>query len=479
MARIVAVLARSLVAVSFAALAGFLRPAELQAAGFLLFEQSGRGLGSAFAGEGAVAMDPTTLYYNPAGMVLLPGTQFSSSGFVIYTRQNFENRGTRFADGIIDGGEIPGNSGGNGGGIALVPTFFLTHQFHERVSAGIGLSTPFGLETDWPRNWVGRYHARLSRLLTINVNPSLAVRLTDWLSIGAGANAQWAHARLNNNLDMGSICQILGPQQPTPIPPEVCTQFLGLEPGKVNGYVKLKGSDWSAGYNIGLLFLPWKGTRIGLTYRSRIGHTLTGDARFSVPPKAEILRTASGALRKTDASASVTLPDRASISLYQEVTEDLQFLADVTWTHWSLFDQLVFKFENPRQPQVVEPENWNDSLRYSLGLVYVLNEMWSFRTGFAYDNSPVPSRVRLTPRIPDSDRYWLAVGLGIRPTSRIRIDLSYAHIFSPQVSTRNPDPITHARLIGNFDSNGDLFAFQLTYDIDWTFSDPFGTATGG
>ncbi len=473
MARIVTVLARTLALLGVAAIPTIVRPSAAHAAGFLLFEQSGRGMGSAYAGEGAVAMDPTTVYYNPAGMVLVPGTQFAASGFVVYTRSNFENRGSHLSE-EVGGAQIQGNSGGNGGGIALLPTFFLTHQFNERVSAGIGVSAPFGLETDWPRGWVGRYHARLSRLQTININPSFAVRVTDWLSIGAGANAEWANARLNNNLDMGSICQILGAQQNPPIPPAVCTAFLGLEPGKVDGYVKLKGDDWSAGYNVGTLFMPWKGTRIGLTYRSRIEHTLTGDARFSIPQKAQILATQSGALRNTGLSGTTTLPDRASISLFQEVTDNLHFLADVTWTHWSLFNALVFNFANPKQPQVVEPENWHNSLRYSMGLAYLLNEVWSFRGGFAYDESPVPNRVRLTPRIPDSDRYWLTVGLGVRPTSRIRIDLSYAHIFSGQASTRNPDPITHARLVGNFDSNADLFAAQLTYDIDWTFSDTMG-----
>jgi long-chain fatty acid transport protein len=480
MARIVTVLRRSpFVALAVGALLAAIRVPQAHAAGFLLQEQSGRGLGSAFAGEGAVAMDPTTLYYNPAGMVLVPGTQFSSSGFVVYTRSNFENRGSHLSE-EVGGALIRGNSGGNGGGISLLPTFFLTHRFHQlddRISVGIGLSAPFGLETDWPRGWVGRYHSRLSRLQTINVNPSFAVRVTDWLSIGAGANAEWAKARLTNNLDMGSICQILGAEQNPPIPPAVCTSLLGLQPQKVNGYVRLKGDDWSAGYNIGLLFMPWDGTRIGLTYRSRIEHTLTGDAVFSIPQKAAILRQQSGALKNTPAHASTTFPDRASISLFQQLTPDLHFLADVTWTNWSLFDKLVFQFQNPAQPEVTEPEDWKDSMRYSMGLVYVLNQMWSFRGGFAYDESPVPNRVRLTPRIPDADRYWLAVGLGIRPTSRIRIDLSYAHIFSPQTSTRNPDPITHARLVGNFDSNADLFAFQLTYDIDWTFSDPFGTAS--
>jgi len=100
--------------------------------------------------------------------------------------------------------------------------------------------------------------------------------------------------------------------------------------------------------------------------------------------------------------------------------------------------------------------------------------MWTLRGGFAYDESPITSRVDVTPRIPDADRYWVAIGVGIRPTTRIRVDLSYAHIFSPQISTRNVDPTTGNRLIGNFQSAADLFGFQITYDIDWTFSDPLG-----
>src|SRR5262245_56065716 len=150
MARIVAALTRSLVAVSFVAVSGLLPPPEAHAAGFLLNEQSGRGLGSAFAGEGAVAMDPTTLYYNQAGMVLVPGTQFSGSGFSIWTRNFFNNRGSHLSE-TVGGAPLTGFEGGDGGGLSLLPTFFLTHQFNEWVSAGVGISAPFGLETDWPR----------------------------------------------------------------------------------------------------------------------------------------------------------------------------------------------------------------------------------------------------------------------------------------------------------------------------------------
>ena len=243
------------------------------------------------AGEGAIAADATTVYYNPAGMTLLPGTQFAASGFGVYTRSHFQNRGSHFSE-EVGGGPIPGINGGNAGGFALLPTFFLTHQLMDRVSVGIGMSAPFGLETEWDRGWVGRYHARLSRLQTININPSIAVKVTDWMSVGAGANAEWANAVLSNNLDMGSLCQIFGAQQG--IPPAVCTNLLGLQPGKTDGYVRLEGDDWAAGYNVGFLFTPRPGTRIGVTYRSRIKHTLTGDAGFTVPQKAEMLRTAVG-----------------------------------------------------------------------------------------------------------------------------------------------------------------------------------------
>ncbi len=471
MARIVVALTRSLLVLSCAALSGLAPPAA-HGAGFFLFEQSGRGMGSAYAGEAAVAMDPTTIYYNPAGMVRLPGTQLAASGFGIYTRNHFNNQSSQFAPGTIDGGLIGGNDGGNGGLFSLVPSFFLTHQLHERFTIGLGISTQFGLETSWQNGWIGRYHARLSRLQTLNINPSAAFRVTDWFSVGGGVSAEWAAARLTNNIDLGTICQqrigALG------LPPQVCIDTLGLRPGRVDGYVRVQGDDWNMGWNVGMLFEPSEKTRIGLAYRSRIEHDLVGDADFIIPQQAQILSTQTGALVDTNARASATLPDRAAISLYHELTDQLHFLADVTWTNWSLFEELVIKFANPAQPDTVQPENWKDTMRYALGLVYVLDDVWSFRTGYAFDESPIEDPVDRTPRIPDSERHWLAIGLGIRPTSRIRIDFSYAHIFAPRVRTRNADPSTGNLLIGTFDAAADLFAFQFTYDVDWTFSDVVG-----
>ncbi len=463
MARMLAAVAWSLAVL----LVGLAAPPGAHASGFLLLEQSGRALGSAYAGEGAIAADASTIFYNPAGLTLLEGTQIATSGFLVWTRSSFENRGSHLSE-AVGGAPLTGGNGGDAGNAQPLSSFFISHRLTDRVGLGLGISTPFGLQTGWPRGWVGRYHARFSQLQTFNFNPSLAVRVTDWLSLGGGANAEYLNATLTNNLDMGSICQILGGQ--AGLPPSACTSLLGLQPQKVDGYVSLKGNSWAAGYNFGALLRPTSSTRIGLTYRSRMEHTVEGDADFRIPKKAQSLQKLSGALVNTPLSVTATLPDRASISLYQQVFDDWAFLADFTWTHWSLFKQLEFNFANPKQPSVTEPEDWNNSERYGLGVVWTPSKVWTGRFGTAYDFTGVPDREHRTARIPDGDRIWLAFGVGYRPTTRLRIDASYAHIFSPQVSTRNPDPITGAKLIGNFQSAADLFAFQVTYDIDWTFS---------
>jgi long-chain fatty acid transport protein len=445
-------------------------PPAAHAAGFLLFEQSGRALGSAYAGEGAIATDASTIFYNPAGLTFLDGTQIATSGFLVWTHSFFENRGSHLSE-AVGGAPLTGGDGGNGGNAQPLSTFFISHRLTDRIGLGLGISTPFGLQTGWDRGWVGRYNARFSQLQTFNFNPSLAVRLADWLSVGAGANAEYANATLTNNLDLGSICRIQGAK--AGIPAAFC-DALGLQPQKVDGFVNLKGHNWAAGYDVGAILSPTSSTRVGLSYRSRITHDVEGDADFRIPKKGQPLIKASGALVDTPVSVTATLPDRASISLFQQVFDDWAFLADFSWTHWSLFKALEFNFANPKQPSVTESEEWNNSERYALGVLWTPSKVWTGRFGTAYDFSPVPNRQHLTARIPDSDRIWLTFGLGYRPTTRLRLDLSYGHIFSPRVSTRNQDPVTGATLVGNFRTFGDIFAFQVTYDIDWTFSDLWG-----
>ena len=262
-------------------------PPAAHAAGFLLFEQSGRALGSAYAGEGAIAADASTIFYNPAGLTLLDGTQIATSGFLVWTHFFFENRGSHLNE-ALGGAPLTGGNGGNAGNAQPLSTFFISHRLTDRISLGLGVSTPFGLQTGWPRGWVGRYNARFSQLQTFNFNPSLAVRVTDWLSLGGGANAEYVNATLTNNLDLGRSARSWVATRRASRRP-LCDARSACQPQKVDGYVSLKGNSWAAGYNFGALFSPTSSTRIGLTYRSRMQHNVEGDADFRIPKKGQII----------------------------------------------------------------------------------------------------------------------------------------------------------------------------------------------
>jgi long-chain fatty acid transport protein len=438
-------------------------PTTAWPAGFMLFEQSARGLGSAFAGEAAAAEDASTIYYNPAGLGWVPGTQLVSAGFAIIPAATFDDGGSH-VNRALGGGRLRGGEGGDAGGLALVPAIFVAHELGDGFHLGLGVSAPFGLETRYDHGWIGRYHAISSRLETTNVNPTIAYRPTDWLAIGVGADIDYAKARLTNAIDLGGVCEIFGAR--AGLPPGACTA-LGFPPQSTDGVVKVSGDDWGAGFNAGVMVAPWRTTRIGLAYRSSIEHELKGRATFFLPKKAAILRRASGALVDTGGSAAVELPERVSLAAFHEITSRWAVMADVTWTRWSRFDELVFRFENPKQPTIVQPEGWRDSFRYAIGLRYAPIPALGLRLGLAYDESAIPDAEHRTPRIPDADRVWLASGVAWRPTDRLRFDVGYAHLFALDTSIRNRDPVTGHVIRGDYSGEANIVAFQVTYDLGW------------
>jgi long-chain fatty acid transport protein len=431
------------------------------AAGFAIQEQSGRALGTAFVGEEAGAFDASTIYFNPAGLTLLGGTQVVGAGHLIWPHIHFDNQGSSLNP-VVGGGPLRGTDGAVAGTLGLVPSFYLAHALTERVHLGLGVTSPFGLRTDHDRFWVGRYHAILSDLRTIDIAPTIAVRINEWLSVGAGLDAQYADAELTNAIDLGTACALFAPQQG--IPPAACGA-VGLTPQAVDGFARVQGDSWGFGFNAGLLLEPSDRTRLGFSYRSRIDHTLEGDAEFRIPRKAAILQTTSGALVDTMGKADLNLPDVYRVGAFHQLTPEWALVGGFTWTSWSRFDELVFRFKNPAQPDVVQPERWDDSFRAGIGAIFTPDRRWTLRGGFAYDQSPVPGPRFRTPRIPDSDRYWLAAGVGYRLTDAIAFDLGYAHLFSPGVDTRNADPLTGDVLRGSYDASADVFGVQLTMQL--------------
>ena len=190
-----------------------------------------------------------------------------------------------------------------------------------------------------------------------------------WLSVGAGLSVQTARAVFSSSINSSTLTGRLLPLQ--------------------DGLFNLRGDDVSVGYNFGVLIEPRAGTRIGLTYRSRIQHDFEGEATFDVPAPL----SASPNFRRSPAGAKLVLPDTAGLSVTQEFDARWTGYLDVTWTNWSQFRRLS-AYRRTGEAVADVPQNYRDSFFVAVGASYRANEWLTLRAGTAYDKTPVRDAFR-------------------------------------------------------------------------------------
>jgi len=422
----------------------------VQASGFAIVEQSVRGLGTAYAGSAALAEDPSTIFYNPAGMARLSGHQLEAGTHYIIPKAKFEDHGSTHVTGQPL--NIHNNDGGDGGESALVPNAYYSHSATEQLKIGIGLHAPFGLKTEYDRNWVGRYHAVESELQTININPTLAYRITPQWSIGAGVSIQWADATLSNKADFGFAGFIGGILPAT-------------ESQQHDGFAEVDGDDWGYGFNLGILFEPTRSTRFGIAFRSMISHTLKGRIGYEYEDPIAQAVAVGGNFVNGDATAEVDLPETVSLGAYHAFNPTWAMVAGATWTKWRRLDELRIQY-NTGQPDTVITLDWDDTWRFDVGLIYQVTDRFTGRFGIAYDESPIPNDQRRTPRIPDEDRYWLAIGGGYSFTDRAELNVGYVHIFVDDPKVDKPatdEDLARGALRGEWDASVDIISLNFNY----------------
>ena len=436
-----------------AAMALLLSAGNLHAAGFALMEQSVKGLGSAFAGGAAAAEDATTLFYNPAGMVLLRGQQAAVGLHLVKTSFRFTNAGSTHVLTPLTGEGLTGNNGGDAGTWNAVPNAYYTANLGNGWAVGLGIDVPFGLTTDYDAGWVGRYHALKSSIITTNINPSVAYAITDKLSFGSRPRRSCTWTA---NSPRPSIS---APFSPPPGGRPSATTANWCSTPTTGATVTMPVSSTSSPPT----------TRVGITYRSKVKQNLNGSATFTVPAKIQAILGAlgSGAFVNGQAGADVTLPDMVSLGLYQRISPQLALLADVGWTHWATLQELRIQFANSEQPDAVTTLAWKNAWQFGLGAVYTVKPRWDLRCGARYDQTPIPDAEHRTPRLPDQDRLWASVGTSYRFTDAFSADLGYTHLFMLGGSNVDMEPTgenaTRGGLKGSFDNEGNITSVQVTY----------------
>ncbi len=415
----------------------FTTPIAAQAAGFALIEQSGSGMGNAYAGGSAVAEDASTIFFNPAGMTYIQGTQAVGALHLIKPNAEFNNQGSVAAN----GGRPLGSEGGDAGDLAFVPNLYYKRDLTDSVDFGLGVNAPFGLKTEYDKDWLGRFQGIKSEVKTININPAIAFKVNDQLSLGFGVSAMWIEAELTNAVNFGPFGEGTG---------------------------KVKGDDWGFGFNLGAIYQATADTRIGLAYRSKVEQHLDGDVKFSRPaglPAPFVAATANG-----DVKADVTLPETFSVSAFSRLNDTWDLMGDVTWTRWSQFQELAV-FRDSGALLTRTPENWENTMRYSIGVNYHYSDAINLRAGLAYDEEAISDQFR-TVRIPGNDRKWLSLGAGWQVSPNSKLDVGYAHLFISDTSIDDnqsapvaPSPFSKGRVSGEYDASVDILSFQYTHNF--------------
>jgi long-chain fatty acid transport protein len=429
-------------------------PGVVNASGFALSQQGVKQVGSAIAGGAATAEDASTIFFNPAGMTHLRGAHAVVGGHILSPSAEFSGSATTY-----EGEPIGGGDGGNAGFIALIPILYYSHELNEDMWVGIGMGVPFGLATDYERSWAGRYHAVKTDLATFNINPSAAYKLNDKLSLGAGLNLMYASAELSNAVDYSAACLSQAP--------ELACDLLGMgTPGdrSTDGHVAIEGDSWGYGFNLGLLYDMTEQTRIGIAYRSKVVQKIKGRADFTEPTGPWLIPPPfTSILADGGVTATVDMPATFSVSVITQVAPKWEVMFDFTSIQWSSFEELRIKFDNPETPDSVQPENWENSSKISVGFNYRHSAEWTFRGGFAIDQSPIPGVDERTPRIPDNNRKWIAGGFTYTASPKLSLDFALAHLFVGNTGLDSTDESFGHQLEGSYELGANIISTQANW----------------
>jgi long-chain fatty acid transport protein len=407
--------------------------ADANAGGFAVREQSAWGQGASFAGV-AAGGSSSAMFWNPATMTQIPGIQSNSvwSGIMPYA-SNSPNVAASVPYGPLGG---TGNSGQD----ALVPAAYYTWQIRPDLWIGMSVNSPFGLSVKEPGAWAGGgYGAYWTNLKTYNATPSIAYRINDWISVGAGVQVQYAETTF------GFAYNALG---------------AGTQAG-------LNGAGWGYGFTAGVTLTPTQNLTFGVGYRSGINQKLNGSLMLPAIPF-----STPGSI-----NATVDLPDTVTASVRYRFAPQWTALGTVEWSNWSRIGTVAVLQPNGAPAiaggsAVTLPFQYQDGWFFSGGAEYQWNDRLAVRSGIAFERSPVTDQVRM-PLVPDNDRIWLSAGATYQYSNKISFDLAYSHVFlqstSINISPTSGNPWYNGLLgsyVGDVSSHVDIVSVGFHYRWD-------------
>ncbi len=413
------------------------------AAGFQLLEQNVSGLGNSYAGSAAVAENASTIFFNPAGMTQLKDREFSAGLAVI-------SPSFKFSDNQSSVGQLgSAGNGGDAGRTGYVPNAYLSWAIDKDLYVGAGFSAPFGLKTEYSSPWQGSAQANSFDVKTYNFNPSIAYRVNNAVSVGAGVSWQRLEAEYKRLVAVG----VVGVPATAVFPASPLTATISGE---------------STGWNVGALFTLSPETKVGVSYRSTVEYDLKGDITMNGPSGAVNAGGTSGA------KASLKLPDTFILSGTHRLSNTWEVLGDLAFTGWSSIPKLDLVRTTATTTQAVGAvaqslgTDFRDTWRLAMGANYRYAEDLTLKFGVAYDQTPVKAASTRLVSLPDNDRTQLSAGAQWKLNSGSTLDVGVAYLLIDKSSIDNNQTSAtqsqnRGRVTGSFD--GSVWILGAQYSV--------------
>jgi len=394
--------------------------------GFAIYTQ-----GASSLGQGAATIahtdDPSAIFWNPALINKLEGTQIQLGTTLIFPSRKFESN-------------FSGNIFKTEPDVFFPSTLFITHKFNEKISAGLGVFNPFGLATKWPDDWEGRFIATNSEMRTYNINPVVSYQIIPQLSFAAGLDFLLLDATLEKKRNLLSFG----------------------EAGQ-----KFEGDGNGVGYNFGILIEPHKDISIGASYRSEIKVDIDGNATFDIPTP-----LLSAFFPNTTGKTDLTLPQQVHFGIYYKGFYPLTFEIAARWEGWSSFDRLKVKLDKLVGPPPfagdvdITERKWKDTWSGNIGIKYQVSEPLALLVGYLYQGNPIPDE-KFDPAIPDANGHLFCIGTSLKQ-KKFKVDLAYGYQKLQDREKNNTinDPVSGLPISsanGTYKTNLHMVALSLTY----------------
>ena len=343
----------------------------VMAGGYKIPEQSinSMALGAAYVAHTSGA---DTAYYNPAAMSFMADKQYVEGGITL--------------------AHLPSNiytlmdpySGESEDENILIPNAHYVANAIGDFRWGASMTAPGGLTKRWETPYQ-KLFAEEFTLKIIELNPSVAYKVTDTFSIGGGLRLVYSEGVVNSD----------GADAGAPVKRE------------------MEGDTVEFGYNLAMIYKPTSDINLAVTYRSNIDLKEEGQANLYF----------GGVGKQYDADVTVPLP--AALNLSVSKTWDNTFTLEFNYerTYWSAYETLDFNYGSAIPAGLIPvfdtplARDWKDTNTFRIGATMVMDKI-TMMMGFAIDETPVPAET-IGFELPDSDAKIFSMGFRYQQTEAL------------------------------------------------------------